>query len=403
MDRDAGRGVKRPPLDKDVYMRRLYLLLACASLFLGSAAAASAQGQPRLFYTPDCQTPPPCGPYHWQQPTAPGTPTPAPGQLTPSPSGEPYLPQPSFTQAPTQGTTAPESYSPNIIGDFPAYMFKARSPSSSNYSSGSSSSSSRQPIIGRTNFKVGENESPRPVTRAFLTYNYFNDITRKFDGPTSKGNDFHSAMIGFEYAFADNRASIGVRVPYAMLDHKDDGIAEDSHVGDITITTKFALYDDRRTGDIISLGCFVTLPTEETAFDLQGQPFRSTLIQPWGGFICNVNDALFITGFSSVTIPTQSEDASIWFNDIGIGYSMTNPDAEWLAAIIPVVELHAANPLSNRGLFRDPIGATDILDLTAGVHFVSSSRCSLTVGFSTPILGNRLYNWEGIAQLNFRF
>ena len=46
---DAGFG---GPLEKDVYMRRLYLLLACASLFLGSAAAASAQGQPRLFYTP---------------------------------------------------------------------------------------------------------------------------------------------------------------------------------------------------------------------------------------------------------------------------------------------------------------------------------------------------------------
>jgi hypothetical protein len=403
---DAGFG---GPLEKDVYMRRLYLLLACASLFLGSAAAASAQGQPRLFYTPDCQTPPPCGPYHWPQQPAPGMPAqpgqpgqPAPGQMTPSPTGEPYLPSPSFTQAPTQGTAAPESFNANIIGDFPAYFFTPRSPQTGSYSSGGSHSS-RIPIVGRVNFKVAENESPRPQTRVFLTYNYFKDITRKFDAFDAKGNDFHSTMLGLEYAFAGNQASIGVRIPYAMLDRKDDGLSEDTHVGDITLTSKFAFYDDPRNGDIISGGCFVTIPTQETGFDLSGEPFRSTLIQPWGGFICNLNECLYIHGFSSVTIPTVSEDASIWFNDIGIGYSMTNPDASFLAAVIPTVELHAANPLSNRGLFKEPVGVTDILDLTVGVHFVTTSRCSLSVGFATPIMGYRLYDWEGMAQLNFRF
>lgn len=388
-------------------MRRLFLSLACASLFFGATASVQAQGQPRLFYGQDCQPQPPCGQYHFLptpapgQPAAPGQTT--PGQPTPAPGTEPYLPTAPFAQAPMQGTAAAESFNPNMIGDFPTYYFTPHSFRSGPYSS-SYSSSRKIPIAGRSNFKVAENESPRATTRVYFGFNHFSDVSRKFDAPDARSTDYRSSLLGFEYAFCGNRASVGVRIPYTVLDSKDDGAINSSNIGDITLTSKYVLWDDERTGDVLSIGCLVTIPTQETAFDEFGQPFRSTLIQPWTGFICNVTNSCFLQGFSSVTIPTASEDASIWFNDIGVGFRCyENPDACWLAAIVPTLELHAATPLSKRGLDVEPIGVTDMVNLTGGLHFICTNRASLTVGAATPVLGQRLFNWEGIVQLNWRF
>jgi hypothetical protein len=51
----------------------------------------------------------------------------------------------------------------------------------------------------------------------------------------------------------------------------------------------------------------------------------------------------------------------------------------------------------------DCTGRTSVLNGTAGVIAVFGERASLSIGVSFPLAGDRLYDWNLIAQLNYRF
>ncbi|MBY0232862.1 MAG: hypothetical protein K2W96_26570, partial [Gemmataceae bacterium] len=257
-----------------------------------------------------------------------------------------------------------------------------------------------RPLVNAGAFKIAENESPRPIDRVFLTYNYFDDVNTF--GSRRGDLDVHRQVIGFERTFLDGDASFGARLPF--LQANGGGI---DGVGDLTLVSKFAFVNNRRTGDIVSGGLVLTLPTGRDVRLVDGSNLQSLLFQPWVGGILNSDD-FYVHGFSSLIIPTESRDATLWSNDIGVGYRLYQDRNAALSAIIPTLEAHLLTPLSKRGADRvlngtALVGVPDQLILTAGVHFGLYDRAFLTLGAATPVTGPRLFNVEGIVQLNVAF
>jgi len=361
----------------------------------------------------------------------------------------------AFAQAPEAGTEAPSSFNPQMMGDQGVggiaksnLTFAATGnltivgvPFPAN---GSVLAPVQIPNFSRGPFKIAENESPRPTSRVFVAYNYFNGLkiapsssigTASVSVPSLGLNltgtlpvtttgarfDLHRETIGFEWAFADGNASIGIRVPFIQTTGANPQFAstvavgadslslagnanlDQSDLADITIITKYALLNDRATGNVLSLGLAVTAPTGQDLTLVNGESVHSTLLQPWVGGIYNCGN-IYVHGFSGVTIPTASIDVTLLSNDIGLGYWLVRCGDGLFTNVVPTVECHVTTPLNNRGggaLITFP----DLVVITGGVHLGMGRSTLLTIGAATPVAGqgNDLYDVEGFVQLNFRF
>lgn len=393
-------------------MRRLWSWW-CLLAVLSVPAWSMGQEWPRLFRRscPDQIVVQPCPSYPAAQP-APAAP--AQPQM-PSPSAAPStpsaMPPDLFAQAPAQGTAATAGFNPNMIGDFNGYFTCVESKSysssyhyDSSYSSSSSSNVRKScylPIPQRAAFKIAENESPRPQDRVYFTYNFFSDVAR-ISNPGGDAINMHREVLGFEKSFMDQLFSVGMRVPLVQLE--GDDAFRSSRVGDLSFIGKVTLWENRNTGNLISAGLVITAPTDTTFVKADGTNALSTLFQPFYGYIFNLSDRAFLHGFSSISIPTQPDDATLWFVDAGLGYKMYEGSEDaWISAITPTIEAHYTNPLSQEGLFNTPVGAPEIVIVTGGVHVVSFNRSILTFGLATPITGPKVFAWEGALQWNIRF
>jgi hypothetical protein len=245
----------------------------------------------------------------------------------------------------------------------------------------------------RGSFLITENESPRPQTRAFATYNYFNNVD--FGG---KSADVHREMIGAEYAFMEGNASVGFRLPYVQF----DGAGND-HVdlGDLTLIGKFAFYNDCQTGNVLSGGLVVTLPTGGSFLPAGLPNIHDVVLQPWAGGILNMED-LYVVGFSSIVVPVDSRDVTFLSEDLGVGYRVYSSDDGMITSIAPQLEAHFIVPLNHRGSDEFPTGLQDIFSLTFAAR-IGFGNCSLGIGFNVPLTGPKPYDYEGLAAFNYRF
>jgi hypothetical protein len=261
------------------------------------------------------------------------------------------------------------------------------SSSSSSSSNSSSSLSSRVPVVSFGAFKISDNESVQPVDRVFLTYNYF-DV----DGFHGNSSSLNREVIGFEKTFLDGRASFGVRAPFSQT---GEGLGGSSDIDGLSFIFKYAAYMNRETGNIISGGLVVTVPTgPDIPIDVTSS-INSTLLQPYLGYVFNAG-RFYLQGFSEIVIPTDNTLPTFVANDIGIGYRLES------IPVTPTFEVHANDPLNHQGSSGSPIGFVDSVILTGGVHTFIGNSC-LTLGVATPITGPRLYSVEAVAQFNWRF
>jgi hypothetical protein len=256
-------------------------------------------------------------------------------------------------------------------------------------------------------FKVSENESPSPQDRVFFTYNFYDGLIDPGQGTPPAGNtpgprlNVHREVIGFEKSFLDGHVSFGLRAPAGIEVDGADGLAEDNF-GDLTMLLKYAPYNNRDTGDCISTGLAITLPTGPGIPTVTGN-LHPTILQPFVGGIYNLGH-LYVHGFTSLAVPTDSQDVTLLFNDLGVGYSVyrSNSEKPLISAIVPTVECHVTTPLNHRGT-TDPIVVPDLVVLTAGAHVDLFRAARLTVGLATPVTGPRLFDVEAVAQFNCRF
>jgi hypothetical protein len=261
---------------------------------------------------------------------------------------------------------------------------------------------SRVPEVTRGAFKITENESPLPTTRFYVTYNYYDELLKNFGGPNVPRIMINQEVLGYEQAFADNRFSIGVRLPYNQL--VSPGFYSNTSLGDLTFITKGVIWQDRPSGSVLSGGLVVTAPTGQVPFanTITGQVIHSTLLQPYLGYIWSRGD-FFVQGFSSIVIPTDSDDVTFWANDIAVGYYVYRAQGQFLSAIVPVFEAHLNDPLNHRGTQVDPAGFVDNLTLLGGTHFWFRDQTTLGFAVGAPVTGPRPYSLQATVQLNVRF
>jgi hypothetical protein len=260
-----------------------------------------------------------------------------------------------------------------------------------------------------SSFKIAEDESPFPVDRVYLGFNYFDQVNQAVNlqlGGNVNNTQVYRETIGFEKTFLDRSASVEMRLPLATLNIDSDvpGIGgSNTDIGDLSIGFKYAPYLDRSKGNVISTGLEITVPTGPREFN----PFNTTILQPWLGYGWT-HGYWFIHGFSSIAIPTDSRDVTLWFNDMGIGYDLytdETPEAR-ISAVIPTLEVHVNTPLNHRGASNaeeDPLATPDWVTLTLGTTVNFRQRTSLALAVGVPITGPRPYDYEIIAQLNYRF
>jgi hypothetical protein len=290
------------------------------------------------------------------------------------------------------------------------------------------------PLASRGAFKIADGESPRPVDRVFLNFNYFDGVTGigGFDPATQRvasttstsvdpfGNVTQTTLdtvsdtaalsvparrvnvdreiFGFEKTFLDGNASIGLRAP--LIQQDGSGAFGSDDFGDLSVVLKYAWINNRETGNVLSSGLVVTVPTGPSIPTLEGN-LNDTLLQPWVGYILNSRD-VFLIAFHSVVVPTDSKDVTLLFNDVSVGYRLYRAPAQRLLTLVaPTFEAHVTTPLSNRG--SPVISVPDVMVLTGGVHIGFGPRTLLSLGVGTPITGPRVYDVEALALLNWRF
>jgi hypothetical protein len=260
-------------------------------------------------------------------------------------------------------------------------------------------------------YKIGENESPRPTDRVYVTYNYFNDVNPTLRVPGLSVLNVHRQTFGIEKTFLDGDASIGFRLPLLQLTGPND--LDRGTVGDLSVILKFAwinnpldVADDGTLigGEVLSTGVVLTVPTGgAAAFSSQEPKIHPTVIQPFIGGIGTFGRT-YAQFFSSLAIPTDDRDTAFAFNSLQFGYLLyRNPDARWVRSVTPLVEVHVNAPLNNRGIYKLPIGQADVVGFTGGATFAIGSRSFLNIGANTPVTGPRPYSMEAMAHLNVNY
>jgi hypothetical protein len=405
-------------------MRRIPCVLS-VGMVLALAMQAPAQG---LFHrgprnaAPDCCPPAPEFPLTPQVPPQPPGQLPPPGpQPQPQPGQKPQpgpQPQPgqqpdtgpqaqadttppstdAFAQAPPAGGAEAVGFNPAMFGDIvggPNVRTVVRLPNGATVAAS-------VPVIARSAFKIADNESPRPTDRIFLTYNYFDRVNTSTPSSPNPTFNLHREMIGFEKTFFEGSGSFGLRLPFLQLDNAFGGL-DNSQIGDLSFIFKWAFINDLVTGNVFSAGMVVTAPTGDPFLTVDGRRIRSTLLQPYLGYIYNRGN-FFLQGFSSVVATTDSTDVTLLLNDIGVGYWLIRDPygSHFIRGVVPTFEIHVTTPLNHRGNLDDG-GVPDWVTLTTGVNLVFGQASTLGFAIGAPVTGPRPYNLEAMGSVNFRF
>lgn len=258
------------------------------------------------------------------------------------------------------------------------------------------------PQFYRGAFKITENESPRPRTRAYFSYYYYDQLFASLNPANTPRMMLHQQVFGYEQAFLDSRFSVGIRLPYNQL--VSTGFYNYTGLGDLTLVTKSVLYDNREAGLFLSGGLVVTAPTADNPIQsgLGATRYHSTLLQPYLGYIVTRSD-FFFQGFSAVIVPTDDNEATIITNDWALGYFAYRRPGRTISAIIPAAELHINSPTNQPGLTNQP---TQYFQNVTALGTIQTWMCDkATVGFScgAPITGPRPFSIQAGLQMNWFF
>src|SRR5439155_2067059 len=123
--------------------------------------------------------------------------------------------------------------------------------------------------------------------------------------------------FGFEKSFLGHAASFGMLLPLHTLNADPGALGggfSSTNVGDLTLFGKYVLCDSPKTGNVLSCGLVLTVPTGPAAFagtpDVVGS-FHNTTLAPWLGFVLGW-EGFFVQGFSSIDVPSDTRDVTLF-------------------------------------------------------------------------------------------
>jgi hypothetical protein len=302
----------------------------------------------------------------------------------------------------TRSPRTPDTPPPEMLGDLPPFRLLL---------AGAATARSALVLPSTRGFKICDNESPQPLDRVYVSFNYFDNLFKQFNlGPiAAKDIKVYRETLGVEKTFLDGFGSIGFRLPMNTLDAGLNFSSVSGHatdVGDLSVILKFVLARSDDDSSLLSAGLAVTLPTGPDSFaNDRAYKFHSTVLQPFLGYRWAQGD-FYVQGFSSLDVPTDGNDVTVLFNDVGVGYFLYRTEADrFLSAVVPVLEGHFNTPLNHRGGIdpRDPARTSDALDLTGGVNVQFLGKSWLALGVATPIAGPRPFDFELLLQFRCWF
>jgi hypothetical protein len=261
-------------------------------------------------------------------------------------------------------------------------------------------------------FKIGDNESPRPLDRTYFNFNYYQDLYQsvnvRFGGDVTNIN-LHREILGYEKTFWCGQASIGFKMPiFTTTATSPIPELNGTHrtYGDLSIIFK-GILSEKGMVDLITGGLAITPPTgSDTLFGSSAfGRVHSTTLQPFIGYIHSWGK-VNVQGFSALDVPTAN-DVTLLYNDISLRYCLyrTETSNHFITAILPIAEFHLTTPLNHRGILdgTDPVGTPDILNVTGGVEVYFFDRASFVFAYVAPITGPRPFTMEIISQLKYAF
>jgi hypothetical protein len=255
-----------------------------------------------------------------------------------------------------------------------------------------------------------------PQDRFFFSFNYYNNVNntldKHFEAPI-KGINIYRYVFGYEKTFNNGMGSVGIRVPldnvFALS--KNPNLNEGGNstaMGNLTIYVKHIFCYDKETGSVASGGVAVSPQTGPGSFAGAKflSPNSSTSIQPFFAFLIN-RDRLYFQGFTAIDVPTDPAQATLLYNDLGLGYFVyrDNVSNNLITAIAPTVEVHVNTPLNHIGGYNplDNNSTPDIVNITSGLNTRFRQNSILTMGVVTPVTGPRPFSVEGTVLLNVYF
>jgi hypothetical protein len=244
-------------------------------------------------------------------------------------------------------------------------------------------------------------KNARPSDRAFFTFNRYTDAAGGVNPEGLPELRLTRQIVGLESTIGPN-ASLGVRLPFLQLD--GDPASELREIGDLTVTGKYALYNDLATGDVFTLGMSVTLPTGGRGPGLLADgtaPPRVAFFQPWAGGVWTSGDS-FLQTLAAVVLPGDAVYPTAAFASVGGGYWVyRNENDALVRGIAPVAELHFNVPLTNRS--DGALMAFDEqVNLTTGVNF-QLPKMSVGAAVCVPLAGPKPYDVEALLSVNYQF
>jgi hypothetical protein len=249
----------------------------------------------------------------------------------------------------------------------------------------------------------------------FSSFNYFDNVNRPLNerlGAPIQNMIVYREVYGFEKTLFDQSASIGIFQPINTLTIQSSPRlpalgGTSTAFGNLNAFTKFILWENQ-AGSLISAGLAVDIPSGPNSF--AGYPTilgkNVTDIQPFLGYIFTNGGDLFVQGFGSIAVPTDSALPTMMFLDAALGYFVYRDDAKgsFLTAVVPTFETHVNIPLNHSSWnFNDTYGTPTVVDLTFGLNTAFFQRGILRCAYCVPVTGPPPFGGEFILQFNWLF
>jgi hypothetical protein len=254
-------------------------------------------------------------------------------------------------------------------------------------------------------FKIADYESPMPMDRVYYAYNDFGSVFSSSNGSSAAPINLERHVIGLEKTFFDGFMSLGARIPFVVTN--GDPQVSTEQLADITLIMKMVLWGDLQKGNVVSLGCALTLPTGPQEVLTRPDYTQITLVdflcQPYLGWVFNLSPRLYTQGFFAASLPSDTRDVTLLFNDFGFGYWLyKNTNSSFIQGFVPTVEFHLNSPFDHGGKASLPIGYSELADVTLGTNVVLP-RATLGIAVGLPMTGPTPFSVEGVVNFTLRF
>jgi len=274
--------------------------------------------------------------------------------------------------------------------------------------------------------KVADNNSPLVRHRIYFNYNHFQNTF-----VDTNGNDFHTDRytVGFEKPILNGRQSIEVRAPmFSTIDNNTVAGRNERYqqnFGNLSLIYKHYLGNAPTWALSAGLGVVVPSGPDDafnnglTLLELQNEAVH---LQPFIAYFEQINPQLFVMGYVQMDFDANGngvfsngnqvgkfQDQNQLLVDLQIGRWWFQNQGRGVTGMATIFELHYNTSVQDSDLVTDgaavitnPFNRSDVLNLTAALHFQLGQAGTLRVGAAAPISDgeNRNFDTEFIVQWN---